>query len=279
MKQFIRKARKYILKKAFLDRTDAKYSRIPAVMEALVPLRTNFLLITIVFNDAELITLQHRSLKKYLRDDFDYCVVDDSSDEGQANAIREFCATQGVSYVHLPAVNPGMDGSMCHGFALNWTFRNLVRRLKPEMFGFIDPDIILAGPESFLSPWQGKQFWGLKSPSQSPRLTAEEKEKHWRLWPGFCFFRRDFYENKELNFLPVKNIDTGGRNLGLFKDVDVSHLMEYGASVKEERVSSEGPELVQRFGNIVHLVGGVSLKGANREGIDRKREYAIRLIN
>lgn len=253
--EIVQKIRKGIFKKLFIRQANEKYIATPARKTVLQPMKTNFLLVTLSFNDFELIKLQKASLKK-ITDAYDHIIADNSSNDEQATSIEKFCTQEGVGYVRLPQPNPGskFDRSLSHGFSLNWIFYNVVKKLNPERFGFLESDVLVAASGSFLAPWQGKLFWGMKGPSQSPELSAEQQEKTWRLWPGFCFFKRDFYQGNLLNFLPVKYIDTGGGNFKFLKDLPTDHLIPWTAVV-DRKISEESPETVQAFANVVHLVG------------------------
>jgi len=179
MKKLFRKAKKFIFKKFLLSAVGKKYIKTPAEKIAIKPMKSNFLLVNFVFNNAELVELQYYSLKKFLKDNHDYLVADDSSDEDQAKATESFCSKNGISYIRLPKNNPGLDESLCHGLALNWVFYNVIRKIKPERFGFLEQDVFVISPGSFLSPWENESFWGVKAPAH------EGEESLWRLWPGF----------------------------------------------------------------------------------------------
>ncbi len=260
----MQKIKKYFFKNILLSRTNRAYIQRPALKTALQPLKTDFLLITLAFNDLELIKLQKTSLKK-VQDEFDHVVADNSSRDDQAKAIEIFCMKEGIGYVRLPQPNPGIDRSLSHGFSLNWIFDNMVKKLNPGYFGFLESDVLVATPGSFLQSWKGKDFWGLK-------VFSGPRSELWRLWPGFCFFCREFYQDKALNFLPVKGIDTGGGNIVFLRDQDVDHLIPWSA-VTERMVPGKSGERIQVFANVVHLVG-MSIASSTAEALNEKRAFA-----
>jgi hypothetical protein len=271
MKKLFRKAKKFIFKKFLLSAVGKKYIKTPAEKIAIKPMKSNFLLVNFVFNNAELVELQYYSLKKFLKDNHDYLVADDSSDEDQAKATESFCFKNGISYIRLPKNNPGLDESLCHGLALNWVFYNVIRKIKPERFGFLEQDVFVISPGSFLSPWENESFWGVKAPSY------EKRENLWRLWPGFCFFRRDFYTDKALNFLPRKYLDTGGRNFKFFKNVSDKHLIPWD-EVKVKRVSDSKTGAAQFLRNIIHFVHSRGNDVASCEDLNKKKEVVYNAV-
>lgn len=261
---FIKKVRKFLFKRFWLSRANRTYIATPSPKVVLAPTKTNFLLVSLAFNDLRLIKLQKESLKK-LTDAYDHVVADNSSDPEQATAVESFCAQEGIGYARVPQPNPGLDRSLSHGFSLNWIFYNIVKKINPEKFGFLESDVLVETSGSFLTPWRGKDFWGMKAPP-SPQSTV------WRLWPGFCFFSRDFYSRAPLNFLPCKNIDTGGMNFKILDALDTTHLIPLVPDI----ILPGSNARVQRFANVVHL-GEMSSRAVGQQAIDAKWEFALQI--
>ncbi len=269
MRSILGKARRFFFKKFQMAAATRRYLATPAIAENVLPMKTNFLIIVPI--DIGMLALQFQSLSK-IDDAFDYLVLDTSRTDDQAAATREFCGVHGISYVRQPR-NPGLDASLKHGFSLNWAFYNIVMRLKPEYFGFLESDVIVIDKGSFLKPWAGKPFWGVKAPS------FKKGDVLWRLWPGFCFFRRDFYKDKPFNFLPIKYLDTAGGNFSFLKNEDTSHLIPFSA-VEIHTCTGDENGAYQSLRNIIHLVGILSMSDdpVRREGIRKKREMAERIV-
>lgn len=179
---------------------------------------------TIAFNNSEVIAQQIRLLKKYLLDPHHYTVVDNSPDPLKKEQIMLLCENSGIAYIRLPE-NPytGKDASLSHGVALNWVVRHFLRPRKANYFGFIDHDIFPVRSTTIIDCLQVANIYGL----------MQEKENIWYLWPGFCFFKREFVKRKKMNFMPDKGVDTGGGNWkSLYSKLDKSkiHILkhEYG---------------------------------------------------
>lgn len=77
-------------------------------------------LVTIAFNNEIVIDYQIKLIRKYFSDDYQYTVVDNSSDESRQKRIETICVENGVNYL-LPPQNPfyGQLGSPSHGITLN----------------------------------------------------------------------------------------------------------------------------------------------------------------
>lgn len=160
-------------------------------------------IVTVAFNNEQVVEEQIRLLNKYLRDNFHYTVADNSPDPDKRRKIKDICLKRGVSYFTLPP-NPftGNASSHSHGLALNWVYHNYITRRKAVFFGFIDHDIFPVRPTQIAPFLEPSPVFGL----------IQSRKEMWYLWPGFCFFRRDFLDGKNLDFLPGNGCDTGGGN-------------------------------------------------------------------
>jgi hypothetical protein len=160
-------------------------------------------IVTIAFNNSEVIELQYRLLKQHLKGVYCYIVADNSSNINESAKISEFCATQCIAYLKLPKNSIWKySGSHSHGATMNWMLRNVITPRKSKFFGFIDHDIFPVYSTDIVCYLNKQDFYGL----------LQERESYWYLWSGFCFFRKECYEKTKLNFLPIPGLDTGGGN-------------------------------------------------------------------
>ena len=131
-------------------------------------------------------------------------VFDNSRDEEKRRQIRQVCDHHGVPYLGLPRyVTRHVNRS--HGMAMSWVYHNVVAALEPEIFGYLDHDLIPVAPVDVGGRLDQQPVYG--------RLNAGNLG-HWSLWAGYCFFRYAFTRGKPLNFLYdfSRGLDTGGRN-------------------------------------------------------------------
>lgn len=182
--------------------TRAKSENLIYVEDRLNGNKHDLLIMTIVFNNFDLLKKQYKNLKRYT--DFLLIVVDNSNINHIRIKNRRFCERNKIMYIGLPFnIFSGVDSSMSHGLALNWVVKNIVLKFKVKYFGFIDSDLFPIGKISILPKIiKNKGIYGL----------FQERDKKWYLWPGFCFFDRRIAVENGLNFLPCKGMDTGGRN-------------------------------------------------------------------
>lgn len=172
--------------------------------------KSDFILVTIAFNNLEVLTIQHRYLKELLKDPFDYVIADNSSKKEDSLKIRLFCEQNKISYIKIPN-NPltNIRASGSHGVALNWCHRNIIKKYKPKYFGFLDHDIFPIKEVSIVGN-MGSGFYG---------VIRNKKEPYWYMWPGFSFYTYEKSSKYSFNFFPHHSglageifLDTGGSN-------------------------------------------------------------------
>ncbi len=177
------------------------------------PFKSNFLIISIAFNNSETIRIQNKYIHENLKDDFDYMIVDNSHNKDISKEIQTFCKERKISYIKLPK-NPltNIRTSGSHGMALNWCYRNIVKKFKPKYFGLLDHDIFPVRETTIINKIENG-FWG---------VIRTKKEKWWYFWPGFSFFEYEKIKKYSLNFFPYHTgpnglvfLDTGGSNYNL----------------------------------------------------------------
>jgi len=190
-------------------RIDRAYCRIappPESLELLAgQLRGRQVVVTIAFNDFELIQFQVESIRRFVRDAV-HLIADNSSDESVNQEIEKHCQGEGVPYVRLPR-NPWQGlakASRSHGQAMNWVWRRILKPTRPARFGFIDHDLFPTRACDPFEPLQRMTFHGDK------RWVGQR----WFLWAGYCFFRFDAVEHIDLDFSQdwFVGLDTGGAN-------------------------------------------------------------------
>lgn len=186
---------------------------------------SSFIIITIAFNNIDILKTQHKYLKENLEDNFNHIIADNSNNKEKSDEIRLFCEKNGSSYIKLPK-NPltGVRASGSHGIALNWCYRNIIKKYKPKYFGFLDHDVFPIKKTCIITKIIDG-FWG---------VVRTKKEKWWYLWPGFSFYEYAKVKKYKFNFFPhhagfnsLVFLDTGGSNYySIFRKVNRSSIAE-----------------------------------------------------
>jgi len=195
------------------------------------------LVVTIAFNNLKTIDLQNKFLKKYLSDDYVYLIVDNSNNSSVSSRIRSYCRDNNISYLR-PFFRLYRNASKSHGSALNFIYRSFVKKSTFSYFGFIDHDLYPVKNTSVVKYLTKQPVYG----------ALQERAEKWYLWAGFCFFVKDYLDDKLIDFSPPEAdvLDTGGMNYySLYVGLDKSSLMfpnhKYlkiceGGSVQESNV-------------------------------------------
>jgi hypothetical protein len=162
-------------------------------------------------------------------------VLDNSTDAAARETIARICKARGVPYLPLP-VRVEKHLSRSHGTAITWAFHNVVRHIRPELFGFIDHDCFPVAPFDLPARLEGKTAYGRRfSAGENHVYKAKPRDRFWNLWAGFCFYRFSDVADRKLNFEPRLDLglDTGGANWGALysqldekKDVAVATVRE-----------------------------------------------------
>jgi hypothetical protein len=132
-------------------------------------------------------------------------VIDNSREEAERAAIAEVARTYGLPYLGLPK-NPEWSPNRSHYLALNWTWRNVIRSLRPHRFGFIDHDCFPIAATPFLRHLENQ-------PIDGPIIRLRFVENAWYMWAGCMFFNFAMVEGLKLDFNHDQHLrlDTGGR--------------------------------------------------------------------
>lgn len=166
-------------------------------------------IVTIAFNKPRLISEQIRLLRKHLTDDHRLVVIDNSNDRAQAQNIRELCERTNTPYVFCAGEKSE------HHAALNFAWESVLEPSGSPYVGFLDHDIFPTAATSLIDRIEPVGFYGVgQRHGPTGRLY---------LWPGFCFFSRDWLAGRDLDFDGIRGRekkddgDTGSMNWPLFQ--------------------------------------------------------------
>lgn len=191
-----------------------------------------FVLLTIAFNNPEILDIQISMLKKNLNDSFQLLIFDNSTNKLLSEKNREICQKYNTTYLRLCKLGNiiAQNPSISHGLALNRALRFACTHTFSQYIGILDHDVFPIVPTSLCKKLQNKLIYGLL-----------QKKEDFYYWPGFLFLERDLISISKFNFLPPKNSDTGGylnfllnipqnqqlhaeeRYITIRKDIDFSH--------------------------------------------------------
>ena len=181
-------------------------------------------------------------------------VVDNSSDQSARARIADICRARRVAYFALPQ-NRERHPNRSHGTSMNWIFHNVVRPLRPELFGFLDHDCFPVAPLDIPRMMEGKVVHGAK---QGPAPGQDA----WFLWAGYCFFRFSAVEALDMDFNPrfFDGMDTGGGNWAVLYhrlgEDDISNVQKTTAELSLGGIEADH----RMLGGAFFHVGGASYR-------------------
>ena len=165
-------------------------------------------IITVAFNNLELIQYQTRLLRKFIQGPYCQVIVDNSTDKNIRVQLYQYCLDNNIAYVGMPKnLLNVVGGCYAHATALNYVYKHIIRKRKPYAFGCIDHDLFPTQFVSISDKLSNQPIYGLL------RL---RNNNYWYLSAILSFFRFDFVKDKKVDFMPVAPskvyLDTGGGN-------------------------------------------------------------------
>lgn len=157
-------------------------------------------IITIAFNNAELICYQNQFLRKFLFDKYCHIIVDNSTDDAKIwLQLQQWCSEEKIAYVGLPKNYLNRVGaSYSHAAALNYAYKHIVKKWQPFVFGQIVHDLFPITKVSILSKLQNQPIYGLL------RL----RDKCWYLSAIMSFFVMIMLEGRRLILCQLLRINS-----------------------------------------------------------------------
>ena len=145
-----------------------------------------------------------------------WLVFDNSSQKHIRPVIKNICKERNIHYLSLPR-NPERHPCRSHGIALTWIYYNVIRKIKPRIFAFIDHDLIPLEKIELDKILGDQAFYGI----------LNSKPFEWSIWAGYSIYNFLAVERLQLNFNNdvSRRLDTGGRNWKcLYKKFDYLQL-------------------------------------------------------
>lgn len=211
-------------------------------------------IVTIAFNNTNLLEHQIRLVKKYLTGNYTHIIADNSSDPNVRQQNLDLCETENIACVSLPPNKLSIfGGSYSHACSLNWVYKHIIKKRNATYFGFIDHDLFPIKQLSIPKKFGSQVIYG----------HLREREKYWYLWSGLCFFDSAFTRNKKIDFMPIKlngvYLDSGGGNWkSLYSHLNLN-VLDF-VSVKTENIregNSRHSDQIEYFDDCwLHTING-----------------------
>lgn len=159
-------------------------------------------IITIAFNNLEILEIQYNFLCKNIKNSFTYNIIDNSSDLNISNKINSFCINYNINYLKTNV--KCFDCSQSHAAALNYSIKNL--KLLSANILFLDHDIIPVTKININNFIKNNIIYGHQS----------LRNDRWYMWPGLFLIKNDSSYISKLDFNTISGLDTGGKTGKLY---------------------------------------------------------------
>jgi hypothetical protein len=208
---------------------------------------------TTVVNRPEFVEIQDKLFKKYLSNDYEFHVVDDSISLEIENQFKDICEKRNLKYYKKPENITPMNPAQACAAAVQWTYDNLINiNHKNDLVCFFDSDMFLIDNfdvENYLSD---AVIAGL--PQVRGPITY--------MWNGIMFFNMpkiskiDPYINFRDGSVEGYLTDVGGQTWRYFtknnikmKETDVQYPTHY------EEIDLQNDQVTKGYNFELHLDG------------------------
>ena len=81
---------------------------------------------TTVVNRPNFVEIQQKLFQKFLKDEYQFHVIDDSVDEDISKEFKNLCLNNNISYYKKPSITSPMNPAQSCAAAVQWTYDNII---------------------------------------------------------------------------------------------------------------------------------------------------------
>lgn len=99
---------------------------------------------TSVVNRPDFVEIQDKLFKKFLKNDYEFCIIDDSIISDVTEQFKNICEKRNIEYYKKPQNTDNMNPAQACAAAVQWTYDNLIKEnCKNDLVCFFDSDMFL----------------------------------------------------------------------------------------------------------------------------------------
>lgn len=206
---------------------------------------------TSVVNRPDFVVLQNTLFKKFLKNDYQFHIVDDSIDENISSQFRELCELRSLIYYRKPERTISLNPAQACADTVQWTYDTIIKENhKNDIVFFCDSDLFLIDEFDIESYMSDAIISGL--PQYRGSVTY--------MWNGIMFFNLPQMKDLELDFsdgiINGELTDVGGHTYDYFqknnipmKETDVSYPTHF------YEIELQNEEVTRGYNFELHLDG------------------------
>ena len=190
---------------------------------------------TSVVNRPDFIPLQHQLFQKFLKDEYQFHIVDDSIDSEISNQFQSICLENNFSYYKKPERKIPMNPAQACADTVQWTYDNIIRKNhRNDIVFFCDSDLFLIDEFNIEDYMSDAIIAGL--PQKRGEVTY--------MWNGIMFFNMLKINDLNIDFsdgvVEDEMTDVGGHTYYYFKK----------NNIEMKKTDEEFPLYPTHFGDI-----------------------------
>jgi len=167
---------------------------------------------TSVVNRPDFVVLQDQLFKKFLKNNYQFHVVDDSIDEGISSQFKEICELRSIEYYKKPERTNKLNPAQACADTVQWTYDTLIKNNhKNDIVFFCDSDLFL------IDDFDIEEYMSDAVVSGLPQKRGNVSY----MWNGIMFFNMPQMKDLDLDFsdgiINGEMTDVGGHTYYYFK--------------------------------------------------------------
>ena len=167
---------------------------------------------TSVVNRPDFVNLQNKLFQKFLKEDYQFHVVDDSVDKSISKKFYNICSENGFKYYSKPERILQMNPAQACADTVQWTYSNIIRKNHlDDIVFFCDSDMFLIDEFNIEDYMSDAIIAGL--PQKRGKVTY--------MWNGIMFFNMPKISDLDIDFsdgvVEGEMTDVGGHTYYYFK--------------------------------------------------------------
>lgn len=171
---------------------------------------------TAVVNRPDFVSLQDKLFKKFLKNNYQFHVVDDSIDVKIEEQFRSICELNNIEYYRKPISNVVMNPAQACAHTVQWTYNNLIcKNHLLDIVLFLDSDMFLIDDFDIEKYMEDTIIAGL--PQTRGHVTY--------MWNGIMLFNMPKILDKNIDFsegiVDGEMTDVGGHTYWYFKNTGI----------------------------------------------------------
>ena len=208
---------------------------------------------TSVVNRPDFIILQNKLFDKFLKDDYEFHIVDDSIDSNITEQIETLCNENSLHYYRKPVRTVQMNPGQSCADTVQWTYDNIIKiDFQNEYVFFCDSDMFLIDEFNISEFIEDSVICGL----------PQYRENVTYMWNGIMFFNMPKIKEIDLDidfsdgYVEGQLTDVGGHTYHYFKKNNIQMKetdVQYPTHYNEIELQNE--EVTKGYNFELHLDG------------------------